>query len=104
MMQVLLFAAAGPVCSCIAVALLCHHCFVLPTPNAVAVRGRPILLLLFVALCAAAAYWWSAEGAMEALTAARLHLGAVVFSLGMDLGAAVFAVTPRRCTLLLPIG
>ena len=75
---------AGPYCWC------CSW----PTRAAAVVRGS----------CVTAAYWWSTEGAVEALAAARLHLGAIVFSLGVDLGAAVFAVAPRRCTLLLPIG
>lgn len=48
------------------------------------------------AMGAGGGHWWSAEGAVEVLTAAWLHLDATGFSLGVDLGAAAFAAAPRR--------
>ncbi|XP_044393334.1 uncharacterized protein [Triticum aestivum] len=40
-------------------------------------------------------HWWSAEGAVEVLAAARLYLHATRFRIGMDLGTAAFAAAPR---------
>lgn len=46
------------------------------------------------AMGAEGGHWWSAEGAVEVLAAARFYLHATRFRIGMDLGAAAFAAAP----------